>query len=253
MRPLFAAAGGSEAQSRASVGGPQREVKYTARTGFAFTQEDELAEFGLYVMMLHVVRAIILAAGASSRMGRPKAALPVTDQADTFLSRVIRTCMSAGLPEIVVVSGAHDEVVRTAARPFGSRVHVVHNESWQQGQLSSLLTGLQWSPSAELEAVLMTLVDVPLTAADTYARVLRAWRTTRAPIVRPARGETHGHPVIFDRSVFDELRAADLVLGAKVVVRAHAHEIVNVSIEDEGAFVDVDTSEEYRAMRQLRN
>jgi molybdenum cofactor cytidylyltransferase len=59
-------------------------------------------------------------------------------------------------------------------------------------------------------------------------------------------GDRHGHPVIFDRVVFDALRAADPAAGAKEVVRARQHEILNVPVEDEGAFVDLDTPEDYR-------
>lgn len=196
-------------------------------------------------MMGPVVRAVVLAAGASSRMGRPKAALPLTDVADTFVLRILRTLASAGLPDIVVVTGSAPEVVRAAAGPVDRRVRFVHNPDWQQGQLSSLLAGL--TGHHLFEALLVTLVDVPLVSADTVRRVVQAWRTTRAPIVRPARGDLHGHPVMFDRAVFDELRAADPRVGAKAVVRAHEREIVNVPIEDEGAFVDIDTDDGYRA------
>jgi CTP:molybdopterin cytidylyltransferase MocA len=59
-------------------------------------------------------------------------------------------------------------------------------------------------------------------------------------------GARHGHPVIFDRAMFAALRAADPATGAKAVVRARQHEIVNVPVEDEGAFVDLDTPEDYR-------
>jgi CTP:molybdopterin cytidylyltransferase MocA len=182
-------------------------------------------------------------------MGRPKAALPITHRADTFVARLIRTCLEARVPDIVVVTGAHDEAVRAAIGPLHRPVRVVQNADWRHGQLSSLLTALRQPPAGELEAILMTLVDVPLTSVDTYVRVLRAWRSTRAPIVRPARGEVHGHPVIFDRCVFHQLEAADLALGAKVVVRANKDHIVNVPVDDPGAFVDLDTAEDYEAMR----
>jgi molybdenum cofactor cytidylyltransferase len=62
-------------------------------------------------------------------------------------------------------------------------------------------------------------------------------------------GNRHGHPVIFDRAVFDELRAADPAAGAKEVVRARCGDIVNVPVEDEGAFVDLDTPEDYERVR----
>jgi molybdenum cofactor cytidylyltransferase len=96
--------------------------------------------------------------------------------------------------------------------------------------------------------VLMTLVDVPLVSPATCARVIAAWRESRAPIVRPARGDEHGHPVIFDRAIFAELRAADPQHGAKTVVRAHAAQILNVPIDDEGAFADADTEADYQSL-----
>jgi molybdenum cofactor cytidylyltransferase len=206
-----------------------------------------------------VVRGLVLAAGASSRMGRPKAALPLFDSADTFLARLLRTFVVAGLPEIVVVTGSRVELVRSAAGIVDRRVLFAHNANWRSGQLSSLVVGLNArSPGAPpdsglIEAVMMTLVDVPLVSPATCARVLGAWRSSRAPIVRPARGDEHGHPVIFDRALFDELRAADPALGAKPVVRAHADRIVNVPVDDDGAFLDVDTDAEYQeVLRRMR-
>jgi molybdenum cofactor cytidylyltransferase len=183
-------------------------------------------------------------------MGTPKAALPLSDTFDTFISRIVRTLRAAGLPDIVVVTGAAEHAVQAAAGTSASHVRFVHNAHWTAGQLSSFITGLDAESlygAAPVEAALMTLVDVPLATAETTTRVLHAWRATRAPIVRPARGDQHGHPVIFDRSLFDALRAADPRVGAKAVVRAHAAEILNVSVDDPGAFLDIDTTDEYRA------
>jgi molybdenum cofactor cytidylyltransferase len=100
------------------------------------------------------------------------------------------------------------------------------------------------------EGLLVTLVDVPLLEVDTITRVIDTWRRTRAPIVRPAMGNRHGHPVIFDRAVFEELRSAPLENGAKAVVRAHAHDLVDVTVGDEGCLIDVDTPADYDALRR---
>ena len=123
---------------------------------------------------------------------------------------------------------------------------VVHHAGWAAGQLSSLQCGLRWlQETGPLEAAVVTLVDVPFVQADTVVRVLEAWQDSRAPIVRPAHEDRHGHPVVFDASVFDALLAADPEQGAKPVVRAHGGRILNVPVEDEGAFLDVDTPEEF--------
>ena len=192
-----------------------------------------------------LIAALVLAAGASSRMGRPKAALPLGPGLGTVLSRGVATLLAAGVPRVVVVAGAHPDAVRDALDGTDARVSVVDNPAWAVGQLSSLICGLDAVDDGRLDAVLMTLVDVPLVAPATVRHLIDTWRETRAPIVRPARGDTHGHPVLFDRRIFAELRAADPTRGAKPVVHAHAHEIVNVAVDDEGAFLDLDTPEDY--------
>jgi len=187
-----------------------------------------------------VIAAIVLAAGASSRMGRPKAALPLGTGGQTVLSRGVATLLEAGVPRVVVVAGAHPEAVRHALRTPDSRVEVVDHPGWAGGQLTSLLCGLDALASPGLEAVLVTLVDVPLVRAETVRALVRTWRARRALIVRPARGPVHGHPVLFDRRLFAELRGADPAMGAKPVVRRHAERVVDMEVEDEGAFIDLD-------------
>jgi molybdenum cofactor cytidylyltransferase len=192
-----------------------------------------------------MIAGVVLAAGASSRMGAPKAGLPLPG-GDTVLSRCVTTLITAGLPRIVVVAGAHVDAVRAALGTHDGRVRLTEHPRWADGQLSSLLAGLEAVRGPALEAVLVTLVDVPLVSPETVRAVVAAWRRTRAPIVRPARGAEHGHPVIFDRSLFDELAAADPSSGAKSVVRRHEAEILNVDVEDDGAFLDLDTPEDYK-------
>ena len=117
--------------------------------------------------------------------------------------------------------------------------------------MSTLLCGLDALDHPGLEAVLVTLVDVPLVSPETVRALMREWRATGAPIVRPAQGDRHGHPVLFDRRLFGELRAADLRTGAKPVVHAHAHELVNLPVTDEGAFVDLDVPEDYERVARM--
>lgn len=193
-----------------------------------------------------MISGIVLAAGASSRMGQAKAALPLGQTGETVVSRVVRTVLDGGVPRVVVVAGAHIDAVRAAMPAHESRARVVEHPGWEQGQLSSLLAGLAAVDDPLLEAVLVTLVDVPLVRPSTVAAVIGAWRRTRAPIVRPADGPRHGHPVIFDRSVFRDLQAADPAAGAKAVFAMHRDRIVNVDVDDAGAFEDIDTPRDYR-------
>jgi molybdenum cofactor cytidylyltransferase len=190
-----------------------------------------------------MIRGIVLAAGASSRMGQAKAALPFGQTGETLIARVVRTLLRGGVPDIIVVAGAHIDAVRMAMPSHEPRARVIEHVGWQQGQLSSLQAGLAAIDGPLLEAALVTLVDVPLVQPSTVGAVIAEWRRTQAAIVRPASGERHGHPVIFDRSVFPDLRAADLNAGAKSVFAKHR--VVNVDVKDPGAFIDLDTPGDY--------
>ena len=194
------------------------------------------------------VPAVVLAGGRSSRMGRPKALLPAGGE--TFVGRIVRTLRAAGAGRVLVVAPAGDLAARIASALARHRPPppVVANPDPARGQLSSLLVGLEAVDRPGVEAVLVTLVDVPLVTAATVRALLDRHRRTGAPIVRPARpdGPGHGHPVIFGRALFAALRRADPASGAKPVVRAHEAEAEDVVVADPGAFTDIDTPDDYR-------
>jgi len=190
-----------------------------------------------------MVIGMILAAGASTRMGRPKALLPIG--ADTFVVRLARAFIEAGIDELVVVAGPEWDTIESTLADARIPARVVENPRREQGQLSSLLVGLALADKPGVEAVVVGLVDVPLVSARTIVAVVEAYRRTHAPIVRPSNGGRHGHPVLFARAMFDELRHADPALGAKAVVRAHDQDLVNVPVDDAGACADIDTPADY--------
>jgi molybdenum cofactor cytidylyltransferase len=196
-------------------------------------------------MITGAIPAIVLAAGKSTRMGRPKATLPLGD-GETFLSHIVRTCREAEINDVIVVVGHEADAVRASVATRGVTVRFVENPDYESGQFSSLVAGLRAVDRPGVSAVLVTLVDVPLVTADTVRTVVERYIRTRAPIVRPTRGNEHGHPVLIDRSVFDELRHADPAAGAKPIVRAHASPVGDIAIEDAGAFLDIDTLAEYQ-------
>jgi molybdenum cofactor cytidylyltransferase len=192
-----------------------------------------------------VVPAIVLAAGLSTRMRRTKATLPLPG-GDTFLGRIVRTFAQAGIAEVVVVVGHDWERVADGVAAAGLSPRFVLNARYMSGQLSSLLAGLDAIDREEVSGTLLTLVDVPLVSASTVRAVVQRFEATGAAIVRPVRGEAHGHPVLVSRALFAALRAADPSVGAKPIVRAHASPEGSVEITDDpGAFLDIDTPEEY--------
>jgi molybdenum cofactor cytidylyltransferase len=199
--------------------------------------------------MTRMVAAVILSAGESSRMGTPKALLP-DPEGRPFIARIVRTFATAGITDVIVVTGSqHDaivEAIETDRSPIAPTF--VRNPDASRGQVSSLWAGLDAAVTPQLDGLLVTLVDIPLVRPATVRQVIDAWTTSRAPIVRPAVGERHGHPVLFDRAIFAALRNAPLTEGARAVVHANADRIVNVPVDDEGCLLDVDTPADYQQL-----
>jgi len=183
--------------------------------------------------MASMIPGLVLAAGRSSRMGRAKALLPLGE--DTFLTRIVRTYLDAGVDDVVVVVGHESEAIIRAFAASGLPARFTLNPEYDRGQLSSLVAGLGVVDRPGVTSVLVTLVDVPLFSAATVRAVVDCYRRTGAAIVRPTSGSRHGHP----------LRAADPAVGLKPIVRAHATAAGDFPIGDEGAYLDIDTPDEY--------
>ena len=188
---------------------------------------------------------IVLAAGRSSRMGRPKALLMCGDGGQTFVRALAQALVDGGVAEALVVGRPDADALRAAVEEFPFPRRFVENANADAGQLSSLLAGLQVADRPGVRGILVAPVDTPLVTPHTVAALLAAFRSSGAPIVRAVHGGRHGHPVIFARALFDALRHADPSVGAKAVLRAHDAAIVNVEVDDAGVLADVDTPEDY--------
>jgi len=190
-----------------------------------------------------MIAALILAAGRSSRMGRPKPLLRQIQSGQTFVGHLIRIASAAGLSPIFVIGRPGDlELESEVARRGGA---FLANAEADRGQLSSLLTGLAAAAAPDLEAVMVMPVDVPLVSTAVLRTLLEAAETRKVHIVRAAHHGIHGHPVLFKRAVFDELRAADPRVGAKAVVRADPSRMADVEVGEAGVTLDLDTPEDY--------
>jgi molybdenum cofactor cytidylyltransferase len=180
-------------------------------------------------------------------MGRSKALLPLPD-GSTFLTGLLRTLSDAAVEDLVVVLGHEAAAVEANVRHVQPPVRVVINDAYRSGQLSSVLAGLDAVDRPDVAAMLLALVDAPLVSARTVRSLIDRYHTTHALIVRPVHHQRHGHPVIVDRSLFEAIRAADPSTGIKPIVRANASDAGDVQVDDQGAFLDVDTAADYEQL-----
>ena len=182
-----------------------------------------------------MIAAVVLAAGASSRMGVPKWSLAAGDRGETFLDAILATLREAGVTTVGVV--VRPDFPRSGA-PF------VINPDPDRGMLSSLQCGLRALPPA-WEAALAWPVDHPLVTAATVRKLIAAFETTRAPIVVPVHAGTRGHPALFAASVHGEIDAAHPGAGARAVVHAH-QDRVELRVDDAGVTTGIDDADAYR-------
>jgi molybdenum cofactor cytidylyltransferase len=191
---------------------------------------------------------IILAAGASTRMGRPKQLLPLAGR--PLLQRSVDAAAAARLDELILVLGHRAAEIRDALDlPESPRCRVVVNERYREGQAGSLRLGLRSADPAAAAAAIL-LGDQPLVTAELIDRVVRAYREAGALAARPeyvgAGGErVPGHPVLLGRSTWAELERLGGDRGARDLLAAHPDWLHEVPLGD-GPPPDVDTEEDWR-------
>ena len=185
---------------------------------------------------------VVLAAGRSARMGRPKPFLPHFSPNSTFLGHLVAAAHTAGLDPVLVVGQPDDTRLEAETARLGGKF--VQNAEFERGQLSSLIVALN-SFSSRADAIVVLPVDVPLITSAVIRQLMNAAAATTAVIVRAAHHGRHGHPVLFKAGVFDELRRADPSTGARAVVRADPARVLDVETGEPGVLIDIDTPEDY--------
>lgn len=196
-----------------------------------------------------MIAGIILAAGASSRMGSPKALLEY--RGETFIQRLVRV-LSPVCSRVVVVLGYHAAEIRPGIP--GSAVIAI-NPAPERGQLSSLQTGLAALP-AGFDGFLFTPVDSPAVASETVERVADEFQRRDAatllviPRIQTPSGPKRGHPVFAARTIADELLALPPTAMASDVIHGHIPQTVYVDVDDPGILTDIDDREAYRRLSE---
>lgn len=191
-----------------------------------------------------MIGGVVLAAGASVRMGRPKALLPYGGS--TFLECILGSLDAAGIGAVRIVVGADAAAIREGF-PALVETTLVRNPNPEEGMLSSVRVGVSALPEG-VEAFLLWPVDHPLVRASTASALVRAWRERNAPVVLPRHRGKRGHPVLFSVETIPELLSAPDDRGARHVVEAHAGDRLEIEVSDPGIAADIDTPEAYESV-----
>lgn len=190
--------------------------------------------------------AVVPAAGASRRMGRPKLLLPYG--VSTILGSLVAALRAGGASPVLLVTAPGDEELRGRALEAGCRVAV--NPDPERGMLSSIREGIAALGGAHSlaergEVLLVAPADLPALRSATVAELL--WRRTaaEAPLAVPTYQGKRGHPLAIAPALLPEIATLHLDVGLKELLERHAAAVLEVPVEDPGAVRDVDTPEDY--------
>jgi molybdenum cofactor cytidylyltransferase len=192
------------------------------------------------------IAGIILAAGASSRMGRTKQLLPLRGQ--TILECVVDNALASSLDRIIVVLGHKAVEIEQLVASRG--VATIHNHLYAKGQSTSLKAGLR-ALSEEFDAALFLLGDQPLVGPQIINQILAAYQASPSPIVLPVFNGKRGNPALFSRETFSRIMALKEDRGARPLFEEYAEHILKLPVSDPAIHFDIDTEEDYRQLLLL--
>jgi molybdenum cofactor cytidylyltransferase len=190
------------------------------------------------------IAAIVLAAGGSSRMGRPKLSLPWGNT--TVLGQVVMTLCNVGIKDIIVVTGGAREMIEGLVSALAKElpVRAVYNpDHLVGGMLSSIKVGLR-AVNSNSSAVLIALGDQPQVQEKTINTICSTFLTSRASLVVPSSENQRGHPWLAERSIWDEILDLPLSASAREFLSSHSSKVKYV-LADATILQDLDTPEDY--------
>ncbi len=186
------------------------------------------------------IMTVVLAAGASSRMGTPKALLDI--DGTTYVTKITQTAKAAGASGVSVVVGPPDGDKIKAKLPPGA------GSVWNPDPTRGMLSSVQWAVNGALPpktaAILVWPVDHPMVKQETVRRILDA---APGKLVIPRHNGKGGHPVRIPRALFGQLTSLDPEKGLHALIEANPAQVAYVEVDDAGVVEDIDTPADAKA------
>lgn len=190
------------------------------------------------------IAGVILAAGASSRLGQPKPLL--VWQGETLVHRAARLALEAELRPVLVVCGAEGE--RVAAAVADLPVQVVQNEDWQSGQSTSIKAAIRMLGDRAGGAIFI-LVDQPFISIPLLHSIVESHAQSLAPVIAPLVSDRRTNPVLFDRLTFPDLLRLEGDVGGRALFARYPPQWL--FWHDDKLLFDLDTPEDYRKLLEM--
>lgn len=190
-----------------------------------------------------MIGLVILAAGSSSRLGKPKQNLVF--QGSTLLQRSVKAALAADCQQIAVVLGANAKIIEPTI--VDQPIQIIHNSDWEAGMSSSINCGLTTllKTTPQLQSVILMLCDQPFADASIINQLIKASANNKHLVACNYNG-TVGVPALFDKSHFEELLALKGNEGAKKLLLKYTNEVHTVPFPL--GMIDIDTIGDYERL-----
>ncbi len=186
---------------------------------------------------------IILAAGQSNRLGKPKQLLKYQNK--TLLQHAIDSAKQSSVQSIIVVLGSHADAILNEIDTSG--IHVVKNDDWQSGMASTIHSGIQ-GLRTNTDAAILMVCDQPFVTSDLLNDLIKEHEKTGRPIIASQYGETIGTPAFFHKQFFSELMKLQGDAGAKKIMMQNSDLLATIHFPK--GSIDIDTIDDYEALRK---
>ncbi len=193
------------------------------------------------------ITAIVLAAGESRRMGeRNKMELKINGQA--LIRQTVSTILASNVSEIIVVTGYQPEVVRNLL--VGLPVSKVHNDDYQQGQMSSVHKGLS-KIEKSCDGVMVCLGDQPLLSSEDIDYLISAYdQRPYGSILVPTYNNRRGNPIILSYEHRNKILNGESNLGCRKLIEKNPELVYAFEMENDHVITDIDSPDDYRLFKQ---
>lgn len=194
-----------------------------------------------------MIWAIILAAGESKRMGRPKLLLPFGEK--TVIETIIENAIASNVETTLVVLGSDAKKITEKIKDYPVKISV--NSNFREGMLSSIQCGFEALPE-KAHAALIILGDQPSIPRVIINRLIDAYKQTGKGIVLPVYRRKRGHPTLVDMKYRDEVKCLDPDIGLRSLIHNHTEDILEIEVNTPSILSDIDTIEDYNEQMKHR-
>ncbi len=190
----------------------------------------------------------MLAAGASTRLGKPKQLLQF--QGKSLLRHTVEEAINANPVEVIVILGQNAELI--ASEVDSEKAHIIENKNWKEGMSSAIRLGLYTllAMQPSVETAILMVCDQPFISNAVLNELMTTYQQSKKPIIVCNYGDAIGPPALFHRSLFNELMQLKGDMGARSIIRQHKDEMANIQFPK--GSVDIDKQEDYEKLLNVQ-